>query len=193
MISIYLEIIIKEKIFQPQGNDLVGFKVGQSKDETITPKNEAGKENKYAKGWRVLSKNDDGTVNIIHAGTPMAFSFPQSIHNSSGLRFTIDAFGVWKWWRMYEDTTTDSVDTSYAIERSAHSVTKNEILGIAQNSDLRAIGVQYHYYYQISAGSPYYMLRSIFYSGTDHETSLDSIGVRPVVTLKANIKVKPAS
>lgn len=169
-----------------------GFAVGQSKDACINPTTNTSYTNAYSGGWRILSKNADNTIKIIHAGTPEAYNFPRSVHNDSGLRGSINILGSYRNWSMYEDCSTDAVNTNYAVQGSAHDVTTAEIMAINQNSTLRKIGVQYNYYYVVKPGSPYYMLRSIYFDGRDYETSLGSTGIRPVVTLKAKVKVTAA-
>lgn len=165
-----------------------GFKIGQSKDNTIKPTTDYRESNKYSSGWRVLNKNSDGTINIIHAGTSEAYNVPRSVHNDSGLKGSINILGSYRNWTMYEDCSTDAVNTNYAVQGSAHCVTKNEILNIDPKSTLRAIGVQYNYYYSIGYGSPYVFLKSINSIGDNKESSLGSVGIRPVVTIKSNVK-----
>lgn len=165
-----------------------GFGEGMSKDEVIEVNWNNGVKNLYSGGWRILSRNNDGTIKIIHAGTPEAYRIPRSMHNSNNLQNSIRILGTLRDFSMYEDCSTNSVNTNFSIEGSAHCVTDKEILAIGSTSDLRAIGVQYNYYYQISIGSPYWFLRSIGPQGHDWDTSLENIGIRPVVTLKAEIQ-----
>lgn len=138
-----------------------GFKVGQSKDACINPNTNANYTNVYSGGWRIISKLEDGTVKIIHAGTPEAYNVPRSVHNNSGLQASINIIGGYRNWSMYEDCSTDSVNTNYAIQGSSHAVNTDEIMAINQNSTLRKIGVQYNYYYKVAVGSPYWFLASI--------------------------------
>lgn len=164
-----------------------GFAVGQSKDNGIKP-TQYNANPKYNGGWRVLSKNSDGTINIVHAGTPEGYYVPRSVHNDSGLRGSINILGQYRDWTMYEDGSTDAVNTNYAVQGSAHCITTNEILEVNQTSTLRAIGVEYIYYYEISPGSPYYVLCAVNIYGSTGNRVLGNIGVRPVVTIKANVK-----
>lgn len=164
-----------------------GFKLGQSKDNSIKPTT-TNENNIYSGGWRVLNKNLDGTINIVHAGTPEAYNVPRSVHNDSSLKASINIIGKYRDWTMYEDCSTDAINTNYAVQGSAHGITTSEILSIKKDNPLRAIGVQYNYYYKVAAGSPYYFLRSIRADGTDGSSSLGSIGIRPVVTIKSEVK-----
>lgn len=164
-----------------------GFKVGQSKDNGIRP-TQYNADPIYNGGWRVLSKNSDGTINIVHAGTPESYNVPRSVHNDSGLRGSINILGSYRNWTMYEDCSTDAVNTNYAVQGSAHCITTNEILSINQNSTLRAIGVEYIYYYKVYYSSPFVFLGRIATNGYNADSSLGNIGIRPVVTIKANVK-----
>ena len=108
-----------------------GFGVGQSKDSCINPNTNG--TNVYSGGWRIISKLEDGTVKIIHAGTPEAYNIPRSVHNDSGLRGSINIIGGYRNWSMYEDCSTDSVNTNYAVQGSSHAVNTDEIMAINQN------------------------------------------------------------
>lgn len=165
-----------------------GFEVGVSKDSSINPS--TSENNTYQEGWRVLSKNEDNTISIVHAGTPEIIYVPRSVHNANALQTVIKLLGnSIRKYTMYEDCSTNSVDTEYAIESSAHSITQAEALGITpQTSTVRAIGVRYIYNYKTKVGSPYYLLQGIQQTGGDGSVAY-AVGMRPVVTLKSNIKV----
>ncbi|MCI8362822.1 MAG: hypothetical protein HFJ41_06885 [Clostridia bacterium] len=164
-----------------------GFGVGQSKDNGINP-TQYNANPVYNGGWRVLSKNSDGTINIVHAGTPEGYYVPRSVHNDSDLKGTINILGQYRNWTMYEDCSTDAVNTNYAEQGSAHCITTNEILGVNRNSTLRGIGVEYIYYYKVYYSSPFVFLGRIDANGYNLSSSLGNIGIRPVVTIKANVK-----
>lgn len=148
-----------------KSNYFGGFKVGQSKDATIKPDTSLNLENVYSGGWRVLSKNEDGTIKIIHAGTPEAYYVPRSTHNDSALKPAINILGSYRDWSMYEDSSIDDINTNYAVINSAHCITKQEILSVSQASTLRTIGVKYYYNYKTAVGSPYYTLQGINHRG----------------------------
>lgn len=107
-----------------------GFETAISKDSSITP---YGTDKNFYDGWRVFSKNSDGTINIMHAGTPEGF------YNSGGNnRNTLENVRDWS---MYEDCSTDSVSTEFAVKGSAHCMTNTEATSI--DIGIRRTGAYY--------------------------------------------------
>lgn len=110
-----------------------GFSTQTSKDGNVITYN--GLIAKYS-GWRVLSKNAEGSINIIHAGAPEA-SYP-----------TASAASYLETWRtrdcsMYEDSSTNSVNTSFAMPGSAHILTYGEYQNNLSNTSIWTIGCFY--------------------------------------------------
>ena len=70
----------------------------------------------------VLSKNSDGTINIMYAGTPEGF-YNSGGNNRNTLENTRD-------WSMYKDCSTDSASTECAVQGSAHCMTNKEVESI---------------------------------------------------------------
>ena len=108
-----------------------GFGTAINKDSSITPYESY--KNLYD-GWRVLSKNSDGTINIMHAGTPEGFYNTNTSTNKEILENTRD-------WSMYEDCSTDSVSTEFAVQGSAHCMTNIEVSNL--NVTFRKTGAFY--------------------------------------------------
>lgn len=155
------------------------FNVGMSKDSSI---NTYGSyTNQFANGWRVLSKNADGTINIIHAGTCEAYysSSNNAVAGANLLKNLRD-------WSMYEDCSTDSVNTSYAVAGSAHCLTKSEMNIIATNNSIRNIGV-YYWTSDVEGSNAvcFYTSKGLVTGGGN-----GSFGIRPVVMLKSTVKVE---
>lgn len=165
-----------------------GFTLGQSKDKTITPyPNYTPKQS----GWRILSQNDDGTYNLIHAGTPEGYYHPYGKYNAYKSQYIfgagINTNNEDKWdyetikvrdWSMYENLT-------YAKEGSARSVTYDEMVA---NAGLRNIGTRYW----LSLACPSYdavFLYEVHQPGGISSSGNECAGIRPVVTLKSNIKL----
>ena len=160
----------------PSSEKFGGFGIENTKDGNVNT------ETKYS-GWRVLSKNLDGTVNIIHAGAPESYycGYAKALDCAKNLKY--------RDWSMYEDCSTNSVNTSYAVEGSAHCLTYQEAYDITKNENvttntLRAINTEYYIFKSLEGGE-----------GAPYVTSTGKIGthygnkrVRPVVTLKAEVK-----
>lgn len=170
-----------------------GFKVGDSKDASITPYKPYA--NTFSQGWRVLSIDGD-TVNIIHAGTPEGYYHSNKINSAYKSEYILNSnttntnvtgdikSGVTpRDWSMYENTT-------YAVAGSARSVTYDEMYNVtgstaATDNTLRKTG---SYYWLPRAGSSIY-LYYVDGDGSMNGSSGNCFGVRPVVSLKSGIKV----
>lgn len=163
-----------------------GFGIGRSKDTTITPTTD-NLPNKYSGGWRVLSKNADGSIKIIHAGTPEAY-----FHNVGGDKATNNypsqtILKNSRDWSMYEDSSTDSVNTNYAVKGLAHCMTYEEAYAITNSTGntsntLRNINAWYFVSKAYSSGNIYRWKNG---GGLDY--GYNSNGVRPVVILKPQV------
>lgn len=177
-------------------NKFGGFKVGDSKDLSITPTiYDTSYINKYSSGWRVLSINGN-MINIIHAGTPEAYCFfwnenegYKSEYILSGKKNTSDKSTITEGvsvrnWNMY-------VNSKYAI--SAHCMTFNEAYMLTNSynqtlNDLRSTGS----YYNLANAGQDRMLYHVQASGSidcGSGTIFNCCGIRPVVTLKTGIQV----
>lgn len=108
-----------------------GFGTNTSKDNSIY-------DTTYKTGWRVLSLNADGTVSIMHAGLPMAFCWKANTLNDWQME---EVLATWSYFKMFEDTSSDSVDTSFAVPNSAHCITRSEVYGLSESQ--RAVGCKY--------------------------------------------------
>ena len=164
----------------------VGSRVGGNKDYGVNPTEwRPGFANgTYLNGWRVLNINSDGTINIIHAEAPEKFNYTPW----HGMQENYENFFTkTRDWSMYEDCSTDSVDTNYAIRGSGRCVSKQELIPL-QSGQYNLTHIGYNYY--IIGGDT----KNTRINGTNGERFL-GIGytnyIRPVVTLKAEIIVKP--
>lgn len=93
---------------------------------------------------------------------------------------------------MYEDSSTDAIDTNFAVIGSAHILTKKEIDELSNNSNLRKIGIRYLYYYDSyyrnSSWPISRRLYTINYLGKKTSSYSNAVGLRPVVKLKATVQ-----
>lgn len=162
-----------------------GFKAGQSRNDCITPYSTY--DNIFTGGWRVLSVNDDNSINIIHAGTPEAYYHPgatntgyksqyilSGIKNSSVSNDFFDNITVRKW-DMYENP-------EFSKNINTHICSYEEITNIETNNNLRNINVYYWLPYA-NAHTQLYRVRDII--ATIAGDYKKNCGIRPVVTLKA--------
>ncbi len=150
-----------------------------SKDYTAHFSGYLGGSNIYSNGWRVLSKNTDGTVNIIHAGTPEGFVYKDKPD------VAVNIFLNTRDWSMYEDCSTNSVSSSYAVKDSARMVNYKDISNL-MDSNIVLIGTHYFLPEKQSEISIYCVRGDTGKYGTNQV----DMGIRPVVTLKAEIIVK---
>ncbi|MBR3254722.1 MAG: hypothetical protein IKF97_00620 [Clostridia bacterium] len=161
-----------------------GFKVGQSRNDSITPSENEEYENVFSGGWRVLSVNNDNTINIVHAGTPESYRHYTSNSISLYVLKGEESEGVntttcsKRNWTMYENT-------KYAVSNSAHLMNKDEAYNITNSSSntdnsLRTIGT---YYWLADLGPTF--LAFVMPGGRISHTQGNTMGIRPVVTLKA--------
>lgn len=151
--------------FTNDANKVIEKKFTNSKDESI---NVYSSYNcLFSGGWRVLNKNDDGSINIVHAGTPEGFWHYNLANKSIQIINDRD-------WSMYEDK-------KYCKSGMAHILTKEEIESIPQNNSLRKTGNYYYLPNYYNAGGLYYINNTGYMGGW----SLHALGIRPVVTLKA--------
>ncbi|MBR3002558.1 MAG: hypothetical protein IKF38_03215 [Clostridia bacterium] len=189
-----------------------GFKVGQSKDVGIIQgeNNASVQDNEHA-GWRVLSFNDDGSVNIIHAGCPEWYY--QATHYRLGYdggpavsaqrsaargQYILDGTKIenapdisfeniqTKNWKIYEDN-------NYCISNSARSIKYDEIRKLTNyyfftNHWFLLVGVDF-VTEKGYTGSGGLMGCHVYNNNTMADTSNyirdKAAGIRPVVTLKA--------
>lgn len=179
-------------------NQFGGFKVGDSKDASITPYSTYA--NTYS-GWRVLS-NTDGVIKIVHAGTPEGYYHPygtpygtntgyksEYILNSSTKNSNITEaikaeVSKTRDWSMYENT-------NLAESGTAHCLTYSEIIGFSTSDTVRKTGS----YYWLANAYESDHLRGISYDGDGSLYDLYDFcfGVRPVVSLKSNIQITGGS
>lgn len=91
---------------------------------------------------------------------------------------------------MYEDSATDSVNTSYCLPGSARSVTTSEVYALNPTSDMRSLGHYWLYNYEMGTYSKDTTPKFVVGNGQISTGNVYSLGIRPVVTLKSGIKVK---
>lgn len=164
-----------------------GFAIGQSKDSTANLSSPS-ETNVFNSGWRVNYINEDGSVQIIHAGTPFLFLFGRGSNLINGY---INILKDNQYWKMFEDSTTNAIDTNYAIEGSARSVVLGDISWIGVNSNLRSIGIRYYYHYAITSNYVAAYLSGITSTGEEEGAiAWGGCGLRPSVALKSTVKVK---
>ncbi len=172
-----------------------GFKAGDSKDNSITPY--STDTNTYASGWRILSFNNDGTINeIIHAGTPEAYYNPNSTNSAYKSQYIlgggINSNGASAWaytnvsmrdWSMY-------VNSNY-YGTSAKSVTYEQMLSFTGlNSSTSNTIRNIHTYYWFPKASTNKILWCGSPDGNLTDCLINCMGIRPVVTLEDGIKVE---
>ena len=87
---------------------------------------------------------------------------------------------------MYEDVSTNSVNTSYAVQGSGRCAGSSEINNIVGSSTLRKVGINY---WLPRADNNNYYLYYVSTSGSIGSTTGNAYGVRPVVTLKSSVFV----
>ncbi len=150
-------------------NKVIDKKITNSKDESINvySSSNGSSDGIFSGGWRVLNKNDDGSINIVHAGTPEGFWHYNQANKSLQIFNDRD-------WSMYEDNL-------YCISGTARLLKKEEIEAIPQNNSLRKNGNYYYLPLFYNSGGLYYVNNSGYLGGW----VLYALGIRPVVTLKA--------
>lgn len=161
-----------------------GFKVGQSRNDSITPIENDSYTNIFSSGWRVLSFNNDGSVSIIHAGTTESYYHYTSnnislyiLKGEENASINTDLYSI-RNWTMYENL-------KYAKQNTAHLINYEEAFNITNSNNssdnsLRTIGT---YYWLADMGDKY--LRFVMPDGPIRGTQAWKMGIRPVVTLKA--------
>ena len=155
--------------FTNDANKVIEKKFTNSKDESINvySSSNGSSNGTFLGGWRVLSKNNDGSINIVHAGTPEGFWHYNLANKSIQIINDRD-------WSMYEDK-------QYCKSGMAHILTKEEIESIPQNNNLRKTGNYYYLPNFYNGGGLYYINNTGYIGGW----SIHALGIRPVVTLKA--------
>lgn len=169
-----------------------GFEVGDSKDSTLVASS-GSYQNIYERGWRILSKNEDGSVNIVHAGTPEGYCQEYGTNCAyknqwilGGGKNENDASNITEGiiprdWSMYEDS-------KYAKKGSARSIS-SEINNINKSSDLRTIGVSYWYSFAGSKDLLCFISADGYRFANQYYNA--SMGIRPIVTIKPEVVVDP--
>ncbi|MBO4293366.1 MAG: hypothetical protein J5881_03150 [Clostridia bacterium] len=181
-----------------------GFKVGQSKNNGIIKgSNNVAEIDENHSGWRVLKINDDGSINIIHAGCPEWYYQPQNYGSGTSNekasrsaarsqfifgRGKIDGIDESAYkdveprtWNMYENL-------SFVIQNYAHSAYFAETKAITgsegtTSNTLRNIGINY---FLANGYTPAGTLRWVNTTGSQSDSGgrNTSAGVRPVLTIK---------
>ena len=164
-------------------------------------------------GWRVISIEDDGTVNLVSAGVPLSYYHPgQSdvaikalVDNFLTTPFSVDDNHTYRKNGFTPYVSLKDVFTNEFTEMKADGVTPNvrsmikeDILAITGAADLVAgeyltapkYGNMFHvgaHYWLASAYNSYY-LWYVYYNGYVSNYYDYEFGVRPVVSLKSTVK-----
>lgn len=153
-----------------------GFGVGISKDSSIY-------NTTYKTGWRILSTNSDGSVNIMHAGLPMSYCWEASNSWDDTDGRLAETLKRNTYFKMFEDCSSDSVSTQFAIPNSAHCITLAEVQSLPEN--LRAVGCPYFLPQKSGDNGRGLYVHS---TGRIYAINRESYGIRVVVMLKSNVK-----
>lgn len=152
-----------------------GFGVGISKDSSIY-------DTTYKTGWRILSTNSDGSVNIMHAGLPMSYYWEANSWDGTDGRLA-ETLKRNTYFKMFEDCSSDSVSTQFAIPNSAHCMNLTEAQTLPEK--LQAVGCHYFLSQKVGANGQGVTIHS---SGGFRGDNHISRGIRVVLTLKSNTK-----
>lgn len=161
-----------------------GFQAGDSKDVSIETSTE--NVNKYSYGWRVLSINkDSNTIQLIHSGTPEGYyqgyysgAGNYSYYIFTGKNMSTSYTGNYRKWSEYENL-------EYAVEGSARMPLYSDLL------DLSVYNLKYPgsgYWYASLEGNGW-TLKCYIKSSTNYVIGNRCLGIRPVITLKPNLKI----
>ena len=151
-----------------------GYTIGQNKANSVTERcNLLYNEIPMYKGWRVL-KIENSQVYLVHAGYPECYYHAEGKNNESVTDLNNRA-------------TNEYLNSRYA--ESAHNMTYEEAYTITGNLDsttniIRKIGASY---WLATAHNDNYLLR-VCSEGSIGGDRNYSIGIRPVIVLKPNIK-----
>ncbi len=188
-----LENLYTGKSLPKSAGEFGGFQVGDSKDETIDIQQYEGtKKNKYQFGWRVLSVDSESNiVELIHSGTPEAYyqgyngsAGYQSYYiltgkNSNGQSYS----GKYRNWKEYENL-------DFAIENSARLCTSSEM----DEVDAPYLTFPGEGYWVPEVKGMGWSLECFIKLGTNYLIGNVCLGIRPVVTLRQDVKIeKPTS
>lgn len=169
-----------------------GFEVGDSKDSTVNA-DPWGNKNIYERGWRVLNKNEDGSMNIVHAGTPEGYCQEYGTNCAyknqwilGGGKNENDTSNITEGiiprdWSMYEDN-------KYVKKGSSRSIS-SEINNISQSSNLRTIGAGYWYSGAGSNSLLCFISADGYRFANQYYNAI--MGIRPIVTIKPEVLVDP--
>lgn len=176
-----------------------GFKAGDSKNDSRNPgyTNNGEYANIYPSGWRVLSIESDGTIKITTAGTVEGYYHPYGENygykseyilnkdtTNTSITDTIKNGVTPRSWKMYENGDLVVPDSAHCMTYyEAYNVTGN--ISATTSSNVRLTG---NYYWLSSSYTSYYLWNTCNDGGMGSYNS-DCFGIRPVVSLKANIKI----
>lgn len=144
-----------------------GFGIGSSKDLSV--KSFESYDNTYL-GWRVLNINEDGTLDIVHAGAPEGYYHPFSTNSAykseyilKGTKNNNDTTSITNGvtirdWSMY-------INNTYA--KSAHCITYEEALNITGVTTLTdGVRKTGSYYWLGKASSAWYDVWNVTNDGS---------------------------
>jgi len=142
-----------------------GYTDGQSKNSSVKCRNNDTTTNS---GWRVLSVKDN-KVTIVHTGVPECYYY-SSYQSNASVAAALDARAA-----HYKNTFAES----------ARMLKETDISGLAQDHEFRKIN---SYYYLSTPSAESYGMKFVATSGRITSGGENSQGLRPVITLRADVK-----
>lgn len=170
-----------------------GFQEGTDKNKSTNPLDWENRKSDYDGGWRILSFNEDKTVNIIHAGAPEVYFHPSETNAAFQTEYILSGGMRQTNYNTYQPRDWSMYENEYAIEGSAHCATFYEIKNIPDIPEnfvngyntLKKIGA----YYWTASFADHGYLFSIDFTGNQYATWGITLGIRPIITLKSNIQI----
>ena len=184
-----------------------GFKAGQSKNNgIIMSENNIAEIDEVHSGWRVLKINDDGSINIIHAGCPEWYyhrMYYKVVTNEAAKKSSYRSLYIFGGGKS-EEVTSDAYDdvfekdwnvyenSEFCKSNTAHMTTLDELKfgyqGALSDSSsvawVRKIGISFWIREVYPAGGG--VFAASYTNGSMNNYGRNqAFGVRPVVTLKA--------
>ena len=166
-----------------------GFKVGDNKDVGVTVDTfTSGKQ-----GWRIFKINDDGTMDIIHAGVTEAYYHYYNYNGFTGAKSQyilgggkMEGIADNVYSGLYARDFNEYAKGKNAVQNSGRLVNPNELYSLPANSPIRNINFQFWF----PVGNDHGSLRFCNWGNYNWAEGDYLIGIRPMVTLKSNINWK---
>ena len=164
----------------PAGLEFGNYTAGNNRGQSVVDNTQSG--------WRVLYKNEDGSIVIIHAGVSekfnMLYTTTYGTLRNNGTRILTgnDMSGIIDEYNHTPRDWSNYINKKYAKE--AHCLKWSDIRDVSTDNDLRKIGLMYYCIYNNKA---YYILSNGNYLGSN---DYGPFGVRVVITLRKGIELK---